>query len=123
MRNGVERLACYDKAVAHLESGTAAPSPENMFGANAAIAPERKPERETKAEELRQITGTVVSLTRSEGGLITLTLDNQQVWRQTDSDAALTIETGDSVTINRASLGTFRLVDKRGRTSRFKRVR
>lgn len=123
MRNDIERLACYDKAVAHLESGSAAPSPENMFGASAAIAPERKTEREDKNDELRQINGIVVSLSRSDSGLITLTLDNEQVWRQADSEATLTIETGDSVTISRASLGTFRLLDKRGRTARFKRVR
>lgn len=123
MRNDVERLVCYDKAVAHIESGSAAPSPENMFGASTALAPERKVERENKATELQQITGTVVSLSRSSGGMLTLTLDNEQVWRQTDADVSPTIEIGDSVTISRASLGTFRLVDKRGRTSRFKRVR
>jgi hypothetical protein len=27
MRNDMERLVCYDKAVAHIESGSAAPSP------------------------------------------------------------------------------------------------
>lgn len=123
MRNDVERLACYDKAVAHIESGSAAPSAENMFGASTDLFPDRKTGRETKGEELQQISGTVVSLSRSESGLVTLTLDNEQMWRQTDADATLTIKTGDSVTISRASLGTFRLVDKRGRSSRFKRVR
>jgi len=123
MRNDIERLVCYDKAVAHIESGSAAPSPENMFGASTALVPERKTEGKNEANELQQLNSTVVSLTRSEKGLITLTLDNEQVWRQTDTDTTLTIETGDSVTISRASLGTFRLVDKRGRTSRVKRVR
>ena len=123
MRNDIERLACYDKAVAHIESGSVAPSPENMFGASTALVPDRKTERETNGEELQQISGTVVSLSRSESGLVTLTLDNEQVWRQTDADTTLTIKTGDSVTISRASLGTFRLVDTRGRSSRFKRVR
>src|SRR5688572_23854900 len=123
MRNATERLACYDKAVAHIESGSAAPSAENMFGASTALAPDREAERETKGDELRHISGTVVSVSRSESGLLTLSLDNEQVWRQTDADTTLTIETGDSVTISRASLGTFRLVDKRGRSSRFKRLR
>src|SRR5688572_6494527 len=58
MRNAIERLACYDKAVAHVESGSAAPSAENMFGASTALASERKPERQTKDDELRQISGT-----------------------------------------------------------------
>jgi hypothetical protein len=125
LRKDAERLACYDKAVSHIESGTTAPAPsaENMFGASTALVPERKAESENKPQELKEISGTVVSLSHSSDGLITLTLDNEQVWRQTDAETPVTIETGDSVTISRASLGTFRLVDKRGRTSRFKRVR
>ena len=123
MRNDIERLACYDKAVAHIESGAAAPSPENMFGASTALAPDRKTERETKGDELKQITATVVSLSRSASGLVTLSLDNDQVWHQQDADVTLIVEIGDSVTISRASLGTFRLTDKRGHASRFKRVR
>jgi hypothetical protein len=125
LRKDVERLACYDKAVANIESGSSAPapSPENMFGASSAIAPERKAEPEDKGNELKEIRGTVVSLSRSADGQVTLTLDNEQVWRQTDTENTPTLEIGDSVTISRASLGTFRLVDKRGRSSRFKRVR
>jgi len=42
MRNDIERLACYDKAVAHIESGSGAPSAENMFGASTAIAPAKR---------------------------------------------------------------------------------
>jgi catalase (peroxidase I) len=123
MRNDVERLACYDKAVAHMESGSVAPSAENMFGASTAIAPARKTDHEAKDEELKQITATVVSLSRSGSGLVTLALDNEQVWHQEDADVTLIVEIGDSVTISRASLGTFRLTDKRGHSSRFKRVR
>jgi hypothetical protein len=55
--------------------------------------------------------------------MIVLGLDNGQTWRQQDSDVSLTIDTGDSVTVIRASLGTFRIADKRGRSARFKRVR
>ena len=107
MRNDTERLACYDRAVAHIESGEAAPSKENMFGANTALATPRKPERDAD-DDLKQMT---------------LTLDNGQIWRQQDADATLVIEIDDSVTISRASLGTFRLTDKRGRSARFRRVR
>lgn len=131
IQNDTERLACYDAAVSHIESGTAAPSPENMFGATAATrAPAQSPEakadkkaREAPQEDLRQISGKVVAMGRSEGGMPVLTLDNDQVWRQQDADIALTLEIGDSVTITRASLGTFRLTDKRGRSARFRRLR
>ena len=121
-----ERLACYDKAVAHVESGAATDaslSPENMFGGSPAIASLPDPQNQTEREELKQITGKVVSVSRTVNGLVELRLDNDQVWRQQEADTSLTIETGDSVTISRASLGTFRLTDKRGRSSRFKRVR
>jgi len=126
LRSDAERLACYDKAVAHVESGAttdAAVTPENMFGGSTAIAPPPDPQNPAEREELKQITGKVVSLNRTANGLVELRLDNDQVWRQQTSDTTPTIETGDSVTISRASLGTFRLTDKRGRSSRFKRVR
>ena len=123
MRNDTERLACYDRAVAHIESGEAAPSKENMFGASTSLATPKKPEHETPDEDLKQITGKVVAVSHAEGGSVILTLDNGQVWRQQDSDATLVIEIDDSVTISRASLGTFRLTDKRGRSARFRRVR
>ena len=121
-----ERLAYYGKAIAHIEAGTAADaavSPENMFGGSPAIAPPAPPKAEKEREELKQITAKVVSVSLTANGLMDLALDNDQVWRQLDDETRLTIENGDSVTISRASLGTFRLTDKRGRSARFKRVR
>jgi hypothetical protein len=126
LKRDVERLACYDRAVASIEAGAdglAASSPENMFGAHTAMEPKANEPAETKREELQQITGQVVSVGHSQGGLMELALDNDQVWRQQDSETTLIIQTGDSVTISRASLGTFRITDKRGRSARFKRVR
>jgi hypothetical protein len=128
IRNDTERLACYDAAVAHLESGTDAPSRENIFGASAASrAPAQRPpateETQAPEEDLRQISGKIVGKRVADGGMPVLTLDNDQVWRQQDADVSLLLEIGDSVTITRASLGTFRLTDKRGRSARFRRVR
>jgi hypothetical protein len=126
MLRDAERLACYDNAVALILSGStdaSAPSAENMFGANPEIAPAPSGGEATRREELRQITGSVSSLYRADGGMLVLTLDNGQVWRQQDGETALTVDSGDQVTIVRASLGTFRITDKRGRSARFKRVR
>lgn len=126
LRHDIERLACYDRAVASIQSGSATAttnSPENMFGAHTAMTPRQKAPEESKREELKQITGQVVSVGRTESGLLELALDNDQVWRQQESETTLIIETGDSVTISRASLGTFRITDKRGRSARFRRVR
>lgn len=121
-----ERLACYDRVAASLEAGedsVAASSPENMFGAHTALTPKSQDPPQARREELQQITGKVISVSQAKGGLLELALDNDQVWRQQDDERTLIIQTGDSVTISRASLGTFRITDKRGRSARFRRVR
>lgn len=121
-----ERLVCYDKAVAILLSGDESAKPvsaENMFGANTAIPRTETERQHVKREELSQITGTVTSLRHIDDGMIVIELDNGQVWRQQDNQVRLTMNSGDAVTITRASLGTFRIADKTGRFSRFKRVR
>lgn len=121
-----ERLLCYDKAVAQIRSGgTSAPAPtaENMFGANNALVDSKAPHEDVKREELKQISGTVTSLHRGDDGMIRLTLDNGQVWRQQDAGVQLLVAEGDTVTIVRAAMGTFRITDKSGRFARFKRVR
>jgi hypothetical protein len=126
LRRDTERLLCYDKAVAQIRSGDAAlaaPSAENMFGANSDIVGARDAQADVKREELRQISGTVTSLRRGDDGMIHLSLDNGQVWRQQDSDVRLMVGEGDKITIVRGSMGTFRITDKSGRFARFKRVR
>jgi len=126
LRKDSERLACYDKAVATILAGktsTPPPSAENMFGANGEVAGAAPGHQEIKREELKQISGKVTSLRHADDGMIVLELDNGQVWRQQDSGIVLMVNTGDQVTVVRASLGTFRITDKTGRFARFKRLR
>jgi hypothetical protein len=125
LRRDSERLACFDKAVGALRAGqsTSAVSAENMFGANSENAQTAAELRDANREELKQISGTVTSLRRTDDGMIVLELDNGQVWRQQDSDVRMLVTMGDKVTIVRASMGTFRIADKTGRFARFKRVR
>ena len=121
-----ERLTCYDKAIAAIRRGDAPGkelSAENMFGASAGIAEPVKGEDAVKREELRQIQGTVTSLRNTDDGMIIVELDNGQVWRQQDANVRLMVSKGDTVTVVRASLGTFRITDKTGRFARFRRVR
>ena len=126
MRRDAERLACYDKAVASIEAGLSSdppPSPENMFGANADVSGSSNAKADAKREELQQISAQVTSLRRADDGMITFTLDNGQVWRQQDNEVSLSVSVGDAVSIARASLGTFKVTDKRGRSAHVKRVR
>jgi hypothetical protein len=121
-----ERLACFDKAIAALLRGEESAEPisaENMFGATTDISQSNADHREVKREELKQIRGTVTSLRHTDDGMIVVELDNGQVWRQQDANVRLMVNTGDTVTIVRASLGTFRIADKTGRFARFRRVR
>lgn len=126
LRRDAERLLCYDKAVMLIKAGTegaAAPSAENMFGANTDVLGAKVHQGDVKREELKQISGSVTSLHRGDDGMIRLELDNGQVWRQQDADVRLNIDQGDQITIVRAVFGTFRITDKSGRFARFKRVR
>jgi hypothetical protein len=121
----LERLACYDRAVAALRAGqeVTAATAESMFGTTRDLVGGSPEQRGLKQEELKQISGTVISMRYSDDGMITLELDNGQVWRQQDSSVRLMVAKGDQVTIVRASMGTFRIADKSGRFARFKRVR
>jgi hypothetical protein len=126
LRHNSERLACYDRAIAQIKSGAnGGPrlSAENMFGASGDIAPTQAAGPEPKREELRQITAAVRSVHRGKEGLLVLDLDSGQSWRQEDDEVTLFIDAGDSVIVQRAAFGTFRITDKRGRSARFKRVR
>jgi hypothetical protein len=120
-----ERLACFDRAMAEMQSGAQEPpaSPEDMFGANSVINAAQGANQPTKREELKEISGVVTSLRHADDGMIIVDLDNGQSWRQQDQEVTLLIAAGDTVTVMRASLGTFRIADKRGRSARFRRVR
>jgi hypothetical protein len=94
-----------------------------MFGANSDVLGAPANKSPVKREELKQISGSVTSLHRGDDGMIQIELDSGQVWRQQDADVRLMVSKGDTVTIVRAAMGTFRLTDKTGRFARFKRVR
>ncbi len=125
IRRDAERLACFDKAITAMQTGAdaPAPTPENMFGVTESRPGAADRAAAEKREELRQIKGSVTSLRHTEDGMIVLELDNGQMWRQQDSAVKLNIGTGDTVTITRAAMGTFRIADSSGRFARFKRVR
>jgi hypothetical protein len=125
IRRDAERLACFDRAVAAIETGETAAtstSPESLFGSNADVT-QSSAKSDSKHDELKQISGSVAYAHRTDDGMIVITLDNGQVWRQQDANVTLIVEPGDPVTVVRASMGTFRITDKRGRSARFKRMR
>jgi hypothetical protein len=117
------RLACFDQIFPkkNVESGGASlrqhdpaptPSPLDEFGANAA---QRRAARITtgKTVALDKIESTVITADYPSTGGFIVTLDNGQVWRQTELKSGLTPRVGDKVTIESGALGSFRLVKGR----------
>jgi len=126
IQRDTERLICYDRAVARLAEGkdTDAPPPsaEELFGAGR-VARETRPDTQVKREELAKITARVKKLRNTADGALVLELDNGQVWQQVSSDVTLVVDEGDTVTISRGALGSYRLSGPGNRIARVRRVR
>lgn len=119
-----ERLACFDRGIAALSAApgkpVALPSAESTFGL---LSSEQSTEaRAVKREDLESVTATVRSLARAGDGSLLINLDNGQSWRQLSS-ADVLLRVGDSVTINRAVLGSFQMIVPSGRSAKVKRTR
>jgi len=131
------RLACFDAAVAALkaseEAGEVATvavaeieeAERDAFGlegeqAVAAVSARIVPRRAEPPAELDEVTAGVVSITENNRGELIVTLDNGQVWRQSDS-ASVSIsrkKPPETATVRKAALGSFRM--KLGRASPFR---
>lgn len=124
----VERLACYDRAIAALRSGgtdaaaAAAASPEQLFGVRGQLTQRPRAEKPPDRQDLRTISARVSRLGASEGAPW-IELDNGQVWRVLSGDAVTLLHVGDTVAISRAAFGSFRLSTANGRFAKVNRVR
>ena len=59
-------------------------------------------------------TSAVTQVARTANGRFVVTLDNGQVWAQLERDPAAEVQTGDQVTVRKASLGSYMMVTKSG---------
>ena len=124
IQRNAERLACFDRAIAVLAAGKegaalAAATPETSFGLSAAREAPMKAENES--DDLQSVQSTVKAFSRSADGSIVIHLDNGQSWRQLSGGETL-LKAGDSVTINRAALGSFQMKVPSGRAAKVRRV-
>lgn len=119
-----ERLACYDRQVGALQSavtaqdirvvdreqvrqtrrglfGLSLPNIGNIFGSG-------DPENAADSDAVNELAATLRAVGRNESGRWIYTLDNDQVWIQTDASApGRGPRPGQNVTIRRAALGSF----------------
>jgi len=135
--NSADRLACYDKLAGRVSAPKTAPSVAASAPAAsvaAAPAPAAAPTAEdfglskvqkaassSSPPEIKSITAKVAGFGHSSNRRTQITLDNGQVWEyQDDPDSLLSI--GDSVTIKRATLGSFIMLTPAKLSHRVRRI-
>jgi hypothetical protein len=140
--SSADRLACYDKLAGRVSAPKAAPvaaapapaAPAPAASVAAAPAPAAAPTAEdfglsmvqkaassSSPPEIKSITAKVAGFGHSPNRRTQVTLDNGQVWEyQDDPDSLLSV--GDSVTIKRATLGSFILLTPTKLSHRVRRI-
>jgi hypothetical protein len=111
-----KRLACFDALAAALPKVEA-----DQFGLTADIAHKRDPVGERKVAEA-VLPGKIVALREAAEGQLVFTLDNQQVWIQTEVKSRIQFAVGDAVHIEHGAMGSLWLAADKGRKTRVKRI-
>jgi hypothetical protein len=145
------RLACYDRiagpaqaAPAPVSPGTGSVPPAAASSASAASAPpsgeaaaagaaedfgleqaqanEEAKRQQEKARALAELEASVTGIDARMDGLLTITLDNGQVWRQNRPDSRFRLKVGDRIRIQPGSLNSFILSGPTNKSTRVTRV-
>lgn len=90
------------------------------FGLSEVDKRARKPSAEP---ELASITSTLSRISSRPTGELLLTLSDGQVWTQVQTDASFRAREGDTVTIRKASLGSFMMIGPDRIATRVRRVK
>jgi hypothetical protein len=132
--DGAQRLACYDREIARLTAPAAA---RDAAPSTAASAPKSAPAeefgltgervRKLKAKEghvePKALTAHIAAVAQLPYGRRRLTLDNAQVWEQTEEDWGFNPQSGATATITRGALGGFWMATEGHPQVRVKRIR
>jgi len=117
------RLACYDHVFprAPAPSATDHPAVVGDFGLNQRqlVASGRV----NKPEEVQNVAARVTDRRSNADGEFIVTLDNGQVWTQTELDTLAMPQAGEVVAIRRGLLGSFLLVTSHGVSTRVRRLK
>jgi hypothetical protein len=118
--NPSERLGCYDKAFPPTVDGAAlAEQARAGFGLTRAEARERNP----APAEPEHIEATVARIDERANGQRVITLDNGQVWVQSEVKSLGSLSGGDRVTIRQGAFSAYRLLTPGGVPLRVRRVK
>jgi hypothetical protein len=86
-------------------AAVAAPTPAQ----SSSVADLGVPEQVKRREEVESIDARVTGVRTNNAGMTVVTLDNGQVWTQSDPNDGLRVRVGDEVRIRRAALGSYKL--------------
>jgi hypothetical protein len=119
--DGARRLACFDgvfasagaaatEAAAGARPASTAAIPDanatGDFGLTEAQKQARNPDA-VKVTGPKEVTGVVSSIDRRRTGEVVVTLDNGQVWVQSDMSTTLRVRAGSTVSITSGALGSY----------------
>ncbi|SDI37547.1 hypothetical protein SAMN04488540_101231 [Ferrimonas sediminum] len=123
----LDRLVCFDK-LSGTTAATLNPAPVTVAPPAAAASSPQSAEQQfgliKKADENEpeQIQGTITKMSKDAYGKFTITLDNGQSWKQTES-RNFRLDKQATITISKAALGSFLLTQEgRNGSVRVKRV-
>jgi hypothetical protein len=111
-----QRLACFDALVSSLPKIEA-----DQFGMTADVAQKRNPDT-FRPKQSEAITGKIVALREGAQGRLIFTLDNGQVWAQTESRPSISFAVGDAVRLEHGAMSSLWLAADRDRKTRVKRI-
>jgi hypothetical protein len=124
VKEPADRLACFDKLADGLGGRRAQPA----VATTPARAPQSPEEfglsgiqKAPRPEQIQAITADVVVMGHAANGRVRLSLSNGQSWELEDAPDAL-LAVGNSVTIRRASLGSFLMTTPLKVTHRVRRI-
>ncbi|HET8690684.1 MAG TPA: hypothetical protein VFM30_00990 [Steroidobacteraceae bacterium] len=109
-------------AAAAAAAATAPANAEEAFGRERRVQAEQEQQRKAEARALGALEATVTAIENRMDGLMTITLDNGQVWRQNRPDSKFRLKVGERVKIQPGALNSYILSGSTNRSTRVTRV-
>ena len=131
-----ERLACFDRAAAALGYGGGAPAmatpqretpapltDEQKMGLPAERILKLQAPADAAPPKLKELTAKIQGVHANAAGREVFTLDNGQVWQQSELDSKFSVAAGDTVKITHGALGSFWMSANAHSNTRVSRLR
>lgn len=116
------RLDCFDSQVARWPDPTRVnrAAPDQGFGVTGGVLAQQQAKQNAQPSE---ITARVTVVATQPRGELVMTLENGQVWEQTQSGSKFRAKVGDTVTIKAAALNSYMMVAASGRATKVTRIK